>query len=273
MIRGFLDRPDCRLYYEADGTGPVLIFAHGLGGNHMSWWQQVPHFRDRYTCVSFSHRGFSPSSAPASGPDPQVYGDDLAALVDHLGAADVRIVAQSMGGWGALDYAFANPARVRALILASTGGTVAWPAFPFPEPDKVAHWRRESETANAALFARGIHPAGGERMAREQPALNYLYRAIDALSAGLDKTALRQRLTAALRHPVERLRTLNIPTLWLTGAEDLVFPPFVAAALAPLMPKARVVSVKAAGHSVYFERAAEFNRLVDDFLSASDSLV
>jgi pimeloyl-ACP methyl ester carboxylesterase len=196
----------------------------------------VPHFRDRFTCVTFSHRGFSPSSAPAGGPDPQAYGDDLAALMDHLGASDVRIVAQSMGGWGALDYALANPARVRALVLASTGGSMAWPAFPFAEPDRILRWRAESETASAALFARGIHPAGGERMAREQPALNYLYRAIDALSAGLDKTVLRGRLMASLRHPVDRLRTLDIPTLWLTGAEDLVFPPFVADTLAPLMP-------------------------------------
>jgi pimeloyl-ACP methyl ester carboxylesterase len=269
MTRGFLDRPDCRLYYEADGAGPLLVFAHGLGGNHMSWWQQVPHFRDRYTCVTFSHRGFSPSSAPGTGPDPQAYGADLAALVDHLGAGDVRIVAQSMGGWSALDYALANPARVRALVLASTGGSMAWPAFPFPEPDRVTRWRADSEAKSKDLLARGMHPAGGERMAREQPALNYLYRAIDALSAGLDKTALRQRLGAALRHPVDRLRTLNLPTLWLTGAEDLVFPPFVAEALAPLMPNARVACVPAAGHSVYFERAAEFNRLVDDFLAAN----
>ncbi len=269
MTRGFLDRPDCRVYYETEGAGPVIIFAHGLGGNHMSWWQQVPHFRDRYTCVTFSHRGFSPSSAPADGPDPHAYGDDLAALIDHLGAPDVRIVAQSMGGWSALDYALANPARVRALVLASTGGSIAWPGLPFPEPDKLARWRADSEKASADLFARGIHPAGGERMSREQPALNYLYRAIDALSAGLDKAALRPRLMAALRHPVERLRTLNVPTLWLTGAEDLVFPPFVADTLAPLMPNARVARVPAAGHSVYFERAAEFNRIVDAFLAGA----
>ena len=57
----YLDRPDCRLYYETEGQGPALVFAHGLGGNHLSWWQQVPHFRDRYTCVTFAHRGFSPS--------------------------------------------------------------------------------------------------------------------------------------------------------------------------------------------------------------------
>src|SRR5713226_1542507 len=56
-VREFLHRPDCDLYYEVTGTGPALIFAHGLSGNHLSWWQQVPYFSDRYTCVTFAHRG------------------------------------------------------------------------------------------------------------------------------------------------------------------------------------------------------------------------
>jgi 3-oxoadipate enol-lactonase len=267
--RGFVERPGCRLYYESVGDGPFLVFAHGLGGNHLSWWQQVPHFRERYTCVTFSHRGFAPSSAPRGGPDPAEFGGDLAALLDHLDARDVRIVAQSMGGWSALEFAFAQPERVRALVLASTAGGTAWPVYSFPEREAVARWRKESDTAATDLFNRGIHPAGGERMAREQPAMHYLYRAIDALSAGLDKNPLRRQLMASLRHPPESLRTVAVPTLWLTGEEDVVYPPFVSAAFVPLMPNARHESVKAAGHSVYFERPEAFNRLVDDFLAAN----
>ncbi len=137
MKRGYLDRPGCRVYYEVEGTGPMLVFAHGLGGNHLSWWQQVPHFRDRYTCVTFAHRGFAPSSAPPGGPDPDEYAGDLAALVDHLGASDIRIVAQSMGGWTALEYALANPARVRALVLASTAGTIERAASLFADPEQM----------------------------------------------------------------------------------------------------------------------------------------
>jgi hypothetical protein len=45
--RGFLDRPGCRVYYEVTGSGPPIIFAHGLGSNHLTWWQQVPAFSDR----------------------------------------------------------------------------------------------------------------------------------------------------------------------------------------------------------------------------------
>src|ERR1700757_2935474 len=123
--RGYLDRPGCRLYYEVTGAGPAIVFAHGLGGNHLSWWQQVPHFAGRYTCVTFAHRGFAPSSEIPGGPDPADYAGDLAALIDQLALDRVFLVAQSMGGWASLEYALAKPERVRGLVLASTAGAIA----------------------------------------------------------------------------------------------------------------------------------------------------
>jgi pimeloyl-ACP methyl ester carboxylesterase len=267
MQRGYLDRPDCRIYYEVAGSGPALVFAHGLGGNHLSWWQQVPHFRARYTCVTFSHRGFAPSSAPAGGPDPNEYAGDLAALVEHLRLADVRLVAQSMGGWSALEYAIAHPDRVRALVLASTAGTVRREPGLFKSPEQLPEWMREAAATMADWRTRAIHVAAGARMAQEQPAAHYLYQAIDNLSAGLDKEAVRARLGTSMTRAPDDLRTLHVPTLWLTGSEDIVYPPFLSDALAALMPNAQVAQVPKAGHSVYFERPAEFNRLVDEFLA------
>src|SRR5439155_642008 len=73
----FLSRPSCELYYETHGSGPALVFAHGLGGSHLSWWQQIPHFRERYTCVIFAHRGFGPSREAPGGPGPPAVVEDL----------------------------------------------------------------------------------------------------------------------------------------------------------------------------------------------------
>src|SRR5882762_1640840 len=108
------------------------------------------------------------------------------------------------------------------------------------------------------------NPAAGERMAREQPALEFLYREIDRLSSGLDKEALRARLLAARTLLAEQLKRLAVPVLFISGKEDIVFPP-AAAALARLVPGAKLESVPEAGHSVYFERPEIFNRLVSDF--------
>ena len=65
---GRLSRGGAEIYYQVIGDGPAVIFAHGLGGNHLSWWQQVAHFASRYTCVVFSHRGFPPSSPVPGAP-------------------------------------------------------------------------------------------------------------------------------------------------------------------------------------------------------------
>jgi pimeloyl-ACP methyl ester carboxylesterase len=268
MQRGFIERPGCRVYYEMHGSGPFLFFAHGLGGNHLSWWHQVPHFRGRYTCVTFAHRGFAPSSAPPDGPDPADYAGDFAALVDHLGARDVRIVAQSMGGWTALEYTLAHPEKVRALVLASTAGPIARVPSLFADPEQLPAWERNAAAASKELQAANIHAAGGERMAREQPAAHFLYQEIDALS-GVDKVKLRQKLHDSMTQPADALRTLAVPTLWLTGEEDIVYPPFLSDSLAKLMPNARVAQLREAGHSVYFERPAEFNRIVGEFLAVN----
>ena len=254
----------CDLYYEAHGSGPALVFAHGLGGNHLTWWQQVPHFQGRYRCVTFAHRGFGLSRAAPGGPGPAAFVDDLAALIDHLGLGDVRLVAQSMGGWTSVGYAVREPRRVRALVLASTVG-------PVTHPDIDLAWRAWAEGlasgAGAVAVARGIHPACGERLAREQPALDFLYRGLDALSVGLDKDAVRGQLLSMRTMPAEAAASLRMPVLCITGEEDVVIPPAAVEALASLIPGARLARVPEAGHSVYWERPAVFNRLVDGFLA------
>ena len=121
---GTLARPGSTLYYEVTGSGPAIVFAHGLGGNHMSWLQQVAHFAPRWTCVTFAHRGFAPSTAIEGGPNPADYADDLAALVSHLDLPDLRIVGQSMGGWTAIEYALRRPPALKGIVLAATTGPI-----------------------------------------------------------------------------------------------------------------------------------------------------
>ena len=48
-----LHRDGAEIHYEVYGKGPAVVFAHGLGGNHLSWWQQVAQFAPTHTCVVF----------------------------------------------------------------------------------------------------------------------------------------------------------------------------------------------------------------------------
>lgn len=193
------------------------------------------------------------------GPDPRDFADDLARLIRHLELSDVRLVAQSMGGWTCLEYTLREPARVRALVMAATLGTLAPLAGP-PPPDQ--------DVRAARLAAGGIHPAAGERMAREQPGLHFLYQEISNLSSALDLTTLRARLYAMRTTPPERLAQLPVPVLCITGEEDVLLPSVQVERLSSLIPGARLQRVPQAGHSVYFERPDAFNRVVADFLAA-----
>jgi pimeloyl-ACP methyl ester carboxylesterase len=107
-------------------------------------------------------------------------------------------------------------------------------------------------------------------MAREQPALTFLYGEIDRLTIGLDKDALRPKLSAITTLPASDLKRLPVSVLFITGAEDVFVPP-AAAALAKLVPGAKLESVPEAGHSVYFQRPEVFNRLVSNFFESPAS--
>jgi pimeloyl-ACP methyl ester carboxylesterase len=254
----FLEYESGRLYYDVHGSGPALIFAHGLGGNHLSWWQQVPAFQADHRCVTFAHRGFAPSTGV---PNPERYGHDLASLIDHLELDQVSLVAQSMGGWTCVDFAIAHPDRVRALVLASTVGTLRFdldPAIPARTAARIEDLRE-----------RGIHPAAGARMAAEQAALHYLYQGIDALSSDLDKGSLMGSLMAArIRDPGE-LAGLKVPLLWIFGEEDPLFPSELVDAVRSRFPDDPLECFPETGHSVYFERPAEFNKRVLEFLTST----
>ena len=255
---------NARIYYEihgrAVGAAEAIVFAHGLGGNHLSWWQQVPHVRDRYTCVVFDHRGFGQSVDAPDGPGAAAYADDLRCLLDELGIETATLVAQSMGGWTCVQFALRWPERVRRLMLCDTTGgltsdeieRVAWDVLKAsaPPPD-------------------GVHPAAGERMLREQPGLHFLYTEIAALTP-MTPEGRRAVMQAAGATPIAEAARLRMPVQFVWGEEDIVIPIAALDAMAPHFTGAggvRVARIAEAGHSVYFERPDAFNAVLDAFLA------
>jgi 3-oxoadipate enol-lactonase len=249
------------LYYETHGSGPAIVFAHGAGGNHLSWFQQVPFFRDRYTCITFDHRGFG-RSLDARPPEQRPrFDEDLAALIDHLDLPDVRLVAQSMGGWTCLGYAVTHPERVRALVMADTAGGLT---------------SLELEQARAAAQAkRGDLPLLGGALSQSfrqrDPTGAFLYEQIFALNPPRDQVLGRGAPMNRLAVTAEQAAQLRLPVLFIEGEDDVLIPPDVIRIAQGLIPGARLELVADAGHSVYFERPDEFNRILNAFLSETSA--
>ena len=259
-----LTRPDgAVIHYEVSGSGPAIVFAHGLGGNHMSWWQSTPVFAAKHRVIAFSHRGFPPSSVPGGVPDPHHYAGDVIALLDELGIDKAVIVGQSMGGWTAVETALLAPSRVAGIVMACTSGSFDYDGLNDP---KVKAWRESAPKAIQAMTSRGFHRAAGLRMGEEQPGLHALYQAIDRLSFGLDKDEIGKRIRAMRVRGVADAARITCPALFITGEEDALIAPRGVELVSKMLPNARFVSVPVSGHSVYFERAAIFNSLVAQFV-------
>jgi 3-oxoadipate enol-lactonase len=223
----------------------------------------VPHFRDRFTCVTFDHRGFGQSLDSRPPEDRPRFDEDLAALIDHLELSDVRLVAQSMGGWTCLGYTVTHPDRVRALVMADTIGGLTSPEIQSIR--QAARDRVGSQTLESGAYSEGFR--------RRDPSGAFLYDSIRALNPPRDVSLGSGTPMGRLPVTPEEAAALNVPVLFVEGDNDVLIPPEVVQVAQGMIPGARLAMVSDAGHSVYFERPAEFNALVDAFLTEVASTV
>lgn len=259
------------LYYEEHGKGLPVVFAHGAGGNHLSWWQQVPVFSRKYRCVTFDHRGwgFSPDGQDAG---PAAFVEDLRGLLDHLGIERAALVAQSMGGLTCLGFTIACPERVSALVMGNTFAGMRREVWLAADEDlrinTRAAWDRRRRD--------GVKRALGPGFARREKQKAFLYKQIRLLNEeGPNRLQTEERvlrLRALERDPEaaasrEALAAIQAPVLFIGGEHDEVMPPPLMEVARGLIPGARMVVVPGAGHSVYFEEPEAFNRLALEFLA------
>lgn len=112
-----LEVPGARLHYEVRGTGPLLL----LTGSPMSAAEFAP-LADvlaiEHTVVTHDPRGISgsPLDDPEQDSTPELRADDLAALLDALGAESADVFGSSGGAVTALALAARHPGRVRTLV-------------------------------------------------------------------------------------------------------------------------------------------------------------
>lgn len=255
---GKLQLGDFSLYFERSGSGPALVFLHGAGGNHLSWWQQVPFFMRWYECVTVDQRGFG-LSPDTDGSFNSSHPSDLATLLEHLAIKQAVLVGQSMGGWTIVGYALEHPERVAGLVMADTHGGIATPEVARHFPPRAA------PTPLRGTAPIGSLPTYAKDYFARRPERAFLYDELRILGAQPPADAL-QRI-GARRYELDAVRKkLTMPVLCMVGEEDVLIVPEVIKGLSRMLPRARLVTVPDCGHSIYFERPEVFNQALLEFL-------
>ncbi len=249
------------LHYQSYGESDAIVFAHGAGGNLLSWWQQIPFFAQRYRCVTFDHRGFGHSYDLPDGPGANSFVDDLRGLLDHLGIDSAHLVAQSMGGRTMLGFAVAYPHRVKTLVMADTVGGMNVPEVL--EQQRVwAEQQAANPSANGVEIGfRAVAPLFVQR----HPNLANLYLQVSRTNPPRHNPPGGM----AAGPGAADLANLNVSTLFFVGEDDQLSPPPVIEAGASAIPGARLLRVPEAGHSVYFEKPDIFNFEVLRFIEGA----
>jgi len=110
-------------YTDPWKNAPYVVLQHGNGRSSRFWYSWIPYLSRHYRVVRPDARGLGASSAEFDlERDLTVESlvEDLAAVLDGLGAASVHFCGESMGGILGLAFAALHPERVRTLTLVST---------------------------------------------------------------------------------------------------------------------------------------------------------
>lgn len=116
----FADLGDVRLHYADEGSGPPVVFLHGLAANLDTWKEQAARLTDRYRTIRVDLRGHGQSSTP---PGPWSIADlakDITDLLRHLVIPRAHFVGHSAGGVVASRLVLDQPGSVASLCLVAT---------------------------------------------------------------------------------------------------------------------------------------------------------
>ncbi|MDE2060160.1 MAG: alpha/beta fold hydrolase [candidate division NC10 bacterium] len=251
------------LFYQEDGHCEPVVWIHGLGIDHRVWALQIPVFSQHFRCITFDNRDAGQSDRSSSSYTIKTMADDVIRLMDALAIDKAHIVGLSMGGAIAQEVAIAYPARVRRLILVST----------YTSAD-----RRGADVLNSFAMMRAHFSR--EEYARATSPWIFTYR--DYLIPGfIESTITRfledpyflpadvyaRQVEAALGHFTEdRLSEITVPTLIVTGNEDLMTPMRFARTLHQGIPGAKLAVIPGGGHALALTHADEFNHIALSFL-------
>jgi len=251
--------------YKVHGEGEPLVLIMGFAGAHWAWFFQTRAFKKYYKVVTFDNRGVGKTDKPSSPYTIKTMADDTIGLMDHLGIDKAHILGYSLGGIVAQELVINYPERVRKLILASTLSTMR-------------------QIASEMLEAMGL----GEDFSEEDVRSVDIRKALSSLVANAFNSRLYRMILVpivpiytrlvglkGLKGQVEaiagcntldRLDTIEAPTLVIVGTEDKATPPGGSEVMASRIPNAKLVKLEGGAHGYVMEMRGRFNEEVLDFL-------
>ena len=248
------------------GSGPPLLFVHGLGGCWQNWLENLPDLARDHRVIALDLPGFGASEMPRETLSVAGYARTLDGVCDALSIDAAAVVGNSMGGFVAAELAIASPQRVERLALVSAAGLHIAELRLDRALTRVRRAERAFSRYGGFVAARSAMFARRARLRRivlagvvaHPDLLPWPLVAEQVAGAGRPGfwPALRSMAGYPLRH---RLAEIACPTLIVWGERDRIVPVRDATAFQQLIGGSRKVVYPDTGHLPMLERPARFN--------------
>jgi non-heme chloroperoxidase len=250
-----------------ESTAPPILFIHGWSQNHLCWQRQYEStLADRFRLVALDLRGHGMSQAPLEAErytQPQLWADDIAAVIKQLNLDRTVLVGWSYGGFVICDY-----------LRAYGSGGIAGINF-------VGAAVTLNEAAFGTLIGSGFldHVAGAtsDDLPTNIETIRRFVRALTSAPLPADdfETALawnmavpskvRAALVARDVDSEDVLTSLSVPVLVSHGREDEVILPAMGEHIVATCPRAVPSWYSGVAHLPFLEDADRFNSELKQF--------
>jgi len=248
-----------KIAYEATGEGRPLVFLHCWTGNSSFYFEQITRFSPEYRCICPDFPGHGESGECDEYSVPR-FAELIAGLLDSLGVDSGVFAGHSLGGMVAMQLALERPEMVKGLVLLDTTPHLCGFIPQRAMTDLIVAFGGLALKPVKAIAAgvAATHPLAGPGP-----------RIITA--AQCSKVANRhmvRTMKAIRRFDVsERLGEIEQPALIVVGTADMLADLRQARLMARNIPGSTMRIVRGAGHMALFEKPAEVNRAMADFLN------
>ncbi len=250
-----------RMWVDRSGSGPAVVFIHGLTNDYTLFGAQRDAFSKSYSFVAYDVRGYGQTDRAYDPPyDIDLLVADLRALLTALGIARATLVGFSLGGLISQQFAIKHPSMVAALVIVDSVGQFS------PESRTMFSERaRIVETQGAqplvdGMLSRWFTP----EFHAQQPTRIADFR--QQILANDPATVAATCRIATTFNLLDQLPSIAAPTLVLVGEHDRGNPLPKAREIQERIPGAELAVIPGAAHFGPVEQPETFNRMVLAFL-------
>ncbi|MEV5716063.1 alpha/beta fold hydrolase [Amycolatopsis mediterranei] len=259
--------------YRMAGSGPALLFLHGIGDDSSTWLDLLASLSADFTVIAPDLLGHGSSAKPRADYSVAAYACGMRDLLTTLDVDRVTVVGHSLGGGVAMQFAYQFPERCERLVLVGSGGVGAGvhPLLRLAAAPGAGLVLPLLGTPPAVAALRGF--AGLLRLFDDADLDYVLTRYARLVEPGTRSAFLRTlRSVVDWRGQVVNMLdrcylTEGIPTLLIWGTEDRVVPSGHALRAHRAMPGSRLVLFEGAGHFPHRADPERFLEILREFLA------